>query len=464
MRRGRESDHRVRGLSLKGRFVLAMTIALCFVMLIAGYLIYAGSTRIAENVQNDRISDAVRFTQEGRPIEVSQPGLDHPSGVKIHAFRWGRDKDRTGTLYRFEEDEEGVANEDVELRVPEGRTVGQYLLRTIGAIMVLVVLVGALVAFWVASQVSRPVHRLIEDVRQISKGNLAHRTNSVGTGEIELLSRSIDRMTRDLAEAQEAQVELSMRERELEVAGGVREALLPLTTPLVEGYDLGAAFLSSVDFGGDFHDFIELPDKNGGEGRVGLLVCGVSGTGVPAALIGSTARSYLRSELERNADVGEALRRVNRWLVSDVRRGMFVTALYALIDPEKGTALVACAGHRIPLLRFAAEDESLRVVHPEGIALGFDKGPVFDRRLEVVEVPIDPGDRLVLMNSAPVELRNADDKELGERALYARVKRHATLETPKFLKSLRRDLETFVGSDDLTADVSIVTISRERQS
>jgi serine phosphatase RsbU (regulator of sigma subunit) len=225
----------------------------------------------------------------------------------------------------------------------------------------------------------------------------------------------------------------------------------------VDGYDLGALYVSSAVLSGDFHDFIELED-----GRVGLLVCDVSGSGVPAALVAATARSYCRSELHRGGDVGEAMRRINRWLVEDVRRGMFVTALYVLIDPRAGQASVACAGHKVPLMRFSAEDGNLRVVHPEGIALGFDRGPVFDQRLEVLQVPVEVGDRLLLANSAPLTITNVQGRELGEKAFFARVLKHARLETTACLKSLRRDLEQYAGRDELPVDVSLVTIARLR--
>jgi sigma-B regulation protein RsbU (phosphoserine phosphatase) len=236
----------------------------------------------------------------------------------------------------------------------------------------------------------------------------------------------------------------------------VREALLPLATPLVEGYDIGAAFVGSLEFGGDFHDFIER-----GDGRVGLLVCDVSGSGIPAALIGATARAYLRTELERTDHVLESMHRVNRRLVDDVRRGMYVTALYAEIDPSKGRVQVVCAGHKIPLLRYRAADGKLRVIHPEGIALGFDRGPVFERRLVVEDALLEPGDRLVLTNSAPVALANPSGEELGERGLYARVLKHAALDTQGFLKALRRDLDEYTGGLGIQRDVSLVTVARE---
>ena len=451
--RRRDSELRLKGLRLKARFVLSMTAALVLVMAGATFILHRTATRIAHNVQEDTLSEAVRFTQEGRPYETQSGGHLNRLGVEVFPFTYppnGR-----GTLYAYQSDPT-LASPPFELLVPQGADVADDLLSMIVAVMLIVVVVGAVVALWVAGQVSSPIHKLIDDVRQIARGNLAHRTNAVGSGEIELLSRAIDRMTRELEAAQEAQVELSIREREREVASEVREALLPLHTPLLEGYDVGGAFVASPDFGGDFHDFIER-----GDGRLGILVCDVSGNGVPAALVGATARSYLRSELERSNEIVAAMRRVNRRLAADVRRGMFVTALYAEIDPEEKCAEVICAGHKIPLMRYSAAEESLRVVHPEGIALGFDRGPVFDRRIEMVRVAIEPGDRLILTNSAPVALTNPAGAEMGEKAFFARVRRHAPLDTMQFLKSLRRDLDAYTGGEGLQRDVSLATVVRE---
>lgn len=465
----REHDLRVKGMGLGPRFMLSMTAALTIVMAVAGLVLYQGTTTIAEELLTNTLSESVRKTYQDPKYDLVREGEVGGSSVKamMHAatgverapIRF-RPNNREGMLYYLPDPESEGSRLRYKLMVP-GRTnsAGGDMLGVIVGIMLVVLLVGAGMAFWVAKQVTRPIHRIIEDVRQIAKGDLSHRTHVVGAGEIELLARSIDRMTRDLEAAQDAEVELSIREREMDLATSVHEALLPLATPMVEGYDLGAAHLSSPDIGGDFHDFVELED-----GRVGLLVCEVSGQGVPAALIGATARSYLWGELHRGGDVLEAFRRVNGRLGQDVRRGMYVTALYTLIDPRENTATVVCAGHKVPLLRYAAADGKLRLIHPEGIALGFDKGPVFDRGIEAQVVPIAEGDRLFLCNSAPIRLENPDGRELGEKTLYSRILKHCSLETTSLLKTLRRDILKYVGEDVVPYDVSLVTISRDVRS
>lgn len=332
----------------------------------------------------------------------------------------------------------------------------ESLLFTIAGFTFVALVLGAAVAVWVATQVARPIVQLAEDVAVASTHGFKHKEYVKGGQEVAVLGRAIDRMTADLAEARETEIELQVRQREVEVAGEVRQALLPQTTPRVPGYDLGSDNVSSAELGGDFQDFIELEG-----GRIGLLVCEVNGKGLPAALVGATARAYLRAELGAGGDIKEALHEVNRQLARDMRSGVAVTALYALVDPQAGIATVACAGHKIPLIRYTAADKKVRLVQPEGIALGFDKGPVFERALATVQVPIEPGDRLVIVNSGAVVVTDAEGRELGEKGLYSQVMRHGAQPSDVFLARLRAALESFSAGVGLPRDISIVTVARK---
>jgi len=456
---GRDGDLRVKTMGLKARFVLATTLPLAVVTAVTAAMLYSKSAAIVRSSQEDllsraaRLTHALRSTEEAPAMELGQGVLHEETGVLVYPYRYG--ETGRGHLYRHEL---GVGTDSLDrfdLYAPEAELAEVEMLWLIVGTFVVVLVIGATVSILVADSVSKPVEGLIYDVRQIAMGNLRHHTKTSGPAELRLLARAIDHMTSDLAEGKEKELLLSVRQRELELATSVRNALLPEGTPLIEGYDLGAAFLASPRFGGDFHEFVQRSD-----GQWGLLVGEVSGRGVPAALVGATARAYLKSELERPGEVLDAFRRINGWVTGDVRRGMFVSALYALLDRTTGRATVACAGHKIPLLRVCASDGQLRVVQPEGIAFGFDKGAVFDRRLQVVEVPIDPGDRLVLANSAPVRIKNEAGEELGEKAFYVRVKKHNALDTTQFLRALRRDLEQVAGEAGFQEDISIVTLSR----
>jgi len=510
----RETESRGGGLKIWARFTLFMTLALTVVMVGAGFFLYNTSSQVAKTVQERTLLDSIALTAESARTDSesarllterdvfsglvkeldSNPPADIPElrdrlmeKIRQRATRYDalehywkqigdRGQDHKGTHTTSIEIEYGPNAQHGRLfqyrdpRYPDaapfrlllpdssGRAASGLLGLIIGT-TILVILVGAVVSVWVANQVSRPLEAIVADVRQISSGDLNHRTRSKGAAEITLLARSIDKMTSNLRSAQETKIELQIREREVEVAAEVREALLPKSTPQVAGYELGTAHMLSGELGGDFHDFIAIEGDD--HGRVGLLVCDVSGKGLPGALVGATARSYLRAELCRGRDVAESFQLVNRQIVQDVRRGMYVTALYLLLDPEQGIATVACAGHKIPLVRYAAADGKVRLIQPEGIALGFDKGPVFDRSLEVQQVPLEPGDRLVMAGTATVSLTNPAGAELGEKPFYKQVMSLGAQPTEVFLERVKAALARYAGDQPLPRDVSIVTVRRK---
>lgn len=476
------SDLTLGGQSLASRFAMTMTIALAAVMVIAGVFLYSRMVSAAQDVQEKTFVEATRlqgpFLEQlrddnqaeirekvyGEKRDPNKKRIDNPvpasnttaqlyanGDVKRVDVFYGENKQTPGHMYLYK---------DImpPLLVPATAkdSAADGLLPIILGVILFVILAGAFVAYWVGSAVARPLELIVDDIAQISRGDLRHRTRVRAGGEVMLLAKSIDRMAGNLEQAQEAQLELSVREREIALAGDVREALLPRTTPAIQGYDLGALHVDSPTPGGDFHEFIEFED-----GRVGLLVCDVSGRGIPGAMIGAIARSYLRVELARGGDVGEAFVRVNAEIARDVRRGMYVTALYLLVDPQAGTATVACAGHKMPLIRYAAVDKKIRLVQPEGIALGFDPGPVFKRTLQVQKIPIDTGDRIVIANTGPVGVQNAADEELGEKAFYRYVLQHAGLSTNAMLEALKGDLSTYADGRSFPSDISIVSLLRK---
>jgi serine phosphatase RsbU (regulator of sigma subunit) len=418
---------------------------------------YQTSTREAlRNARTERERKLNALAQETYWRQVGENTTEFAGGaIKRAEVEFGPEKQR-GFVYHYQTRAE---QPPFVMLVPgTAHTGGDSLFGLIVAMTLAVIVVGAVVSLWVSNQVTQPIQQLVEDVRQISTGDLDHRVHSRGSGEVASLARALDRMTKSLGEARENEVELQVRQREVEVAGEVREQLLPQVTPKLPGYDLGSLHMSAPTMGGDFHDFLEIgPAAKDG---VGLLVCEVSGRGLPGALVGATARSYLRAKLVGGGDLKEALQDANRQLARDVRRGMAVTSLYALVDPANAIATVACAGHKIPLIRYTAADKKVRLIHPEGIALGFDKGPVFDRALSVQQVPIEPGDRLVLVNSGAVSVTNEAGEELGEKALYAHIMRLGALPTEAFLAKLKTALENYAGESGLPRDISIVTVAR----
>src|SRR5918997_2049177 len=167
---------------------------------------------------------------------------------------------------------------------------------------------------------------------------------------------------------QEAQ-ERERIEQDLRIARLIQQTLLPKALPELPGYDVAAYYQPAREVGGDFYDFLELED-----GRLGLVVGDVTDKGVPAALVMATTRTMLRASAQRLLSPGEVLKRVNDVLVQDIPRNMFVTCLYAILEPDTGRVLYANAGHDLPYRRRAGRSEGAEELRARGMPLGLMPG------------------------------------------------------------------------------------------
>ena len=106
--------------------------------------------------------------------------------------------------------------------------------------------------------------------------------------------------------------------------------------------------IPATTMGGDFYDFIELPD-----GRIGLVMADVSGKGVPAAFFMAVARTNLRELAAHYAEPGACLARTNEVLCAQNPMDLFVTVFYCVLDPVTGALSYANGGHNPPYVRGA---------------------------------------------------------------------------------------------------------------
>ena len=297
MARERSSDLRVSGPKLWARFTLSMTIALTVVLAIAGVTLYKSALKLAETVQERTLIGAVQLLAEQPNWE--QEGKDVKTFRGQHVMRahvrYGEDR-KPGLIYRHG----GGSAAKAELLVPGDIELTQRaFLGLILGMFLLILFVGAAVAYFIANQIAQPIEAIVTDIGQIASGDFKHRTKVRTGGEVAMLARSVDRMAKSLAEGQETELELSIREREIEVAvRGARSAPARRQTPAFATAMTSARRLPPVAprrSGGDFHEFIEHSD-----GRLG--VAGVRRQRRRACrrrLIGATARAYLRTRAAR---------------------------------------------------------------------------------------------------------------------------------------------------------------------
>ncbi len=251
-----------------------------------------------------------------------------------------------------------------------------------------------------------------------------------------------------LVREQEAEVRTRERyEQEMRLARHIQQNLLPHTTPELAGWQLGAFYRSATEVGGDFYDFIELTD-----GRMAIVIGDVTDHGVPAALMMASTRSVIRSVALRVFDPGQVLAEANDLLCPDMPPKMFVTCLYAVLDPATGRLVYANAGHNIPYRKTSDDVDELRA---RGMPLGLLPGSVYEEK----EVNLEPGEVVLFTSDGIAEAHNPEGEMFGCPRIIETVERHPQHEGMQ--DQLLSDLERFTGPDwEQEDDITMVTLGR----
>lgn len=248
----------------------------------------------------------------------------------------------------------------------------------------------------------------------------------------------------------EQQIEAQQRERleqELRVARLIQQTLLPKELPTLNGWQVGTYYQPARAVGGDFYDFVDLPD-----GRLALVIGDVTDKGVPAALVMASTRAILRAGAQRFTSPGAILEYANDLLCPDIPPNMFVTCLYVVLDPNTGRLQFANAGHDLPYRKSATGVEELRAT---GMPLGLMPGMHYDER----EIMLEPDDTVLFYTDGLVEAHNPQREMFGFPHLKALLEVHpGGLETINYLLD---QLAAFTGPDwEQEDDATLVVLQR----
>jgi len=239
-------------------------------------------------------------------------------------------------------------------------------------------------------------------------------------------------------------------QHELRVAQLIQKTLLPKDLPALPGWKVNAYYQAARQVGGDFYDFIYLDD-----GRLGLVIGDVTDKGVPAALLMATTRSVLRAVAQRVVKPGQVLERVNEIIYQDIPPKMFVTCLYALLDPETGQLLYANAGHDLPYHRHQmGEVTELRAT---GMPLGLMPGMKYEEK----ETRLAYGESILFYSDGIVEAHNSDRGMYGFPRLMKLVGEYD--EDSSLKEDVLEDLAEFTGPGwEQEDDITMVTLQRSK--
>jgi len=196
---------------------------------------------------------------------------------------------------------------------------------------------------------------------------------------------------------------------ELELAREIQASLLPEddNDSQVHGVNISAKELS-----GDFYDFFKLDD-----GRIMFNLGDVSGKGMHAALLMAKTSSLFRCLGKKNHSPAELLKIINREICETSIRGMFVTMVAGIYNPQDGQVRLVNAGNPPPILyNPAAKDKKIQLLGADTPPLGI----IPDMDYDEVSLNLQHG-HLYLYSDGITEGYTPNGDELGVKGLVALI-------------------------------------------
>ena len=165
----------------------------------------------------------------------------------------------------------------------------------------------------------------------------------------------------------------------------------------------------------------------------------------------------LRASAQRLDSPGEVLKRVNDVIVRDIPPNMFITCLYAILDPETGLLRYANAGHDLPYRRRTSNSsggaEELRAT---GMPLGLLPGMSYEEK----EIVLERGDSVLFYSDGLVEAHDPRREMFGFPRLQGLVAGHRT-GGEAMVNFLLSELSRFTGDEwEQEDDITLVTLER----
>ncbi len=199
--------------------------------------------------------------------------------------------------------------------------------------------------------------------------------------------------------------------KELQIANQIQSSILPREVPRLAGLEIAARYVPMSAVAGDFYDFLVLDERH-----IGILVADVTGHGVPAALIASMLKVAFAGQTAHAEEPASVLAGLNRALCGKFEEH-FVTAAYVFVDLEKLVLRYGGAGHPPLLLASQGDAHTRKSASREVEANGLMLGLFPEATYSSLEIPLDPGDRIVLYTDGILESMNTAREEFGKSRL-----------------------------------------------
>lgn len=329
----------------------------------------------------------------------------------------------------------------------------------LASIALLTLLAGCVLSAILISVFVKPIQALSDTVRAIGEGQMLTEIGSSGNEEIDDIARAFNEVTAKFRAAQGNLMEQERLQREMQVAQEIQQTLLPRNVPELEGFELGYLYRAAKEVGGDYFDFIGVDERT-----VGVVVADVSGKGVPGSLVMTMIRTALRMEARGNRSASDVMSKMNSFVTEDMKKGMFVTMFYVVLDSVNRAVTYASAGHN-PMILYRGGQDATYFLKPKGIPVGINAPDqdLFRKTISVEKLTLRQDDMLVIYTDGITEAMNPAREQFGEARLLAAIKRHGHRTAQEFAEALNEEILEFTAGELQNDDITLVAIKEKTQ-
>jgi hypothetical protein len=236
-------------------------------------------------------------------------------------------------------------------------------------------------------------------------------------------------------------------EEEMYLARQIQHRLFPAQAPDLPGFDIAGGCFPANATGGDFFDYIPMPDN-----CIGICIGDVSSHGVGPALVMSLIRAYLRALSRAQTDPGVILSETNDIACDDLEEGRFATVFLCRLEADSRTMIYAGAGHESYWLHVSGESTTLS-------STGLPLGLVKDRPIESAPaITLQPGEMVLLISDGIFESVSADGQLFGLAQTLDVLRANRHLGAAEIVATLCRAAQDFGRHAPQKDDMTVVVI------
>lgn len=274
--------------------------------------------------------------------------------------------------------------------------------------------------------------------------------------DLELLSTllNLGAISVENAKLQQKQLTQERLGRELEIATNIQLSFLPSSLPAIQGIDFAAFFKPAKEVGGDFYDFITLP-----ENKLGIVIADVCGKGIPAALYMALSRALIRAcSAHEPVNMVKAVLCTNSLIQDCANADLFVTLIFAIYDPANGILRYVRAGHNYPIC-YRKNENYFELMKGQGLALG-----IFPNiTLEEKEIKLDDGDIVVFYTDGITEAPNSEEEMFGVERITELITKYQDQPAGEIAERIKSSVVEFEGSGRQFDDLTLIILKKTSQ-